>query len=146
MKRESLHHRHLTLVASMLACIVSATAIGPAVAQQAPAKWKPSRESITVSAAPTKNYRMVLTGSHLGEALVVTASIPVPYSDLNLAKEPDATELGRRIHVAAHLVCQQLDLKYPPALYPILDGFDCEHTAAADGMAVADQIIAAAKS
>ena len=146
MKTESLHHRHLTLAASLLACIGLASAIGPAVAQQATASWKPSRESITVSAMPKKNYRMVLSGSHLGEAFVVTASMPVPYSDLDLAKEPGATELGRRIHVAAHLVCQQLDLKYPPLLYPILEGFDCEHDAAADGMAAADQIIAAKRS
>jgi UrcA family protein len=142
MKTKSLHHRHLTLVA--LASI--GLAIGPAVAQQAPAKWKPGRESITVSAAPLKNYRMILSGSRLGEAFAVTASIPVPYSDLDLAKEPGATEFGRRIHVAAHLVCEQLDLKYPPALYPILEGDDCEHTAASDGMDQANQIIAKARS
>ena len=89
---------------------------------------------------------MALTASHLGKAFMVSASIPVPYSDLDLAKEPGAAELGRRIRVAAHLVCRQLDLKYPPALYPILEGDDCERTAAMDGMSRADQIIAAAKS
>lgn len=142
MKKETLHYRHLALAA--LAGM--AIAIGPAVAQEAPAKWKPGRESITVSGKPMKNYRMVLSGSHLGEAFAVTASIPVPYSDLDLAKEPGAAELGRRIHVAAHLVCQELDRKYPPALYPILEGGDCEHDAATDGMAAADQIIAAKRS
>ncbi len=142
MKTQSLRHGHLTLVA--LASI--GLAIGPAVAQQAPTQWKPGRESITVSGKPLKNYRMVLSGSRLGEAFAVTASMPVPYSDLDLAKEPGAAELGRRIHVAAHLVCQELDLKYPPALYPILEGGDCEHDAATDGMAAANQAIAAAKS
>jgi UrcA family protein len=146
MKREALHHIRLMLVAIMLASIGLAVANGPAVAQQTQAKWKPSLESVTVSAAAAKNYRVILSGSHLGEAFVVTASMPVPYSDLDLAKEPGATELGRRIHVAAHLVCLQLDLKYPPALYPILEGDDCERTAAVDGMSRADQIIAAAKS
>jgi len=146
MKKEALHHRHLMLVAITLASIELAIANGPAVAQQTQARWKPSLESVTVSAAANKNYRIVLSGSHLGEALVVTASMPVPYNDLDLAKEPGATELGRRIHVAAHLVCLQLDLKYPPALYPILEGDDCERTAAVDGMSRADQIIAAAKS
>jgi UrcA family protein len=121
-------------------------AIGPAAAQDAPLKWKPGRESITVSGKPVKNYRMILSNSHLGEAFAVTASIPVPYSDLDLAKEPGAAELGRRIHVAAHLVCQQLDLKYPPALYPILEGGDCERDATSDGMAAANQVIAAKRS
>ena len=146
MKKEALHHKHLMLVAIMLASIGWAIATGPAVAQQAQTRWKPSLESVTVSAAAAKNYRVILSSTHLGEAFVVTASMPVPYSDLDLAKEPGATELGRRIHVAAHLVCQELDRKYPPALYPILEGFDCEHDAAADGMATADQIIAAKRS
>jgi UrcA family protein len=146
MKKESLHYKHFTLAGIMLAFTGLAIANGPAVAQQTPEKWKPALESVTVSAAPAQNYRVVLSGSHLGEAFIVTASMPVPYSDLDLAKEPGAVEFGRRIHVAAHLVCQQLDMKYPPALYPILDGFDCEHTAALDGMSRANLIIAAAKS
>lgn len=141
MKKEAPHH--LMLAAIGLASIGLAN--GPAVAQQAP-RWKPSLESVIVSAAAAKNYRVVLSGSHLGEAFIVTASIPVPYNDLNLAKEPDAAELGRRIHVAAHLVCLELDTKYPPALYPILEGDNCEHTAATDGMSRANEVIAAAKS
>ena len=146
MKKEAPHRKHLMLVAIMLASIGLAIANGPAVAQQTQVRWKPSLESVTVSAAPAKNYRVILSSTHLGEAFVVTASMPVPYSDLDLAKEPGAAELGRRIHVAAHLVCLQLDIKYPPSLYPILEGDDCEHTAAMDGMSRADQIIAAAKS
>ena len=146
MKKETLHHKHLMLAAIILASIGWTIATGPAVAQQAQTRWKPSLESVTVSAAAAKNYRVVLSSTHLGEAFIVTASMPVPYNDLDLAKEPGAAELGRRIHVAAHLVCRELDLKYPPALYPILEGDDCERTAAMDGMSRADQIIAAAKS
>jgi UrcA family protein len=143
MKRLSLSR--LGLVAFLLAVIAGATGTGPAFAQDAPTKWVPTRESITISAAPTRNYRVILTGSHLGEAIVVSASMAVPYSDLNLTRDPDAIEFGRRIHVAAHLVCRQLDVKYPPAQYPILDGFDCEHDAAVDGMQHADQVIASAR-
>ena len=117
----------------------------PAFAQQAAPKWVPTRESITISASPSRNYRIVLSASHLGQAFIVSASMPVPYSDLNLAQDPDAAELGRRIRVAAHLVCLQLDLKYPPVLYPILDGFNCEHDAATDGMSRADLVIASAR-
>jgi UrcA family protein len=135
----------LRLVAFVFAVIGWAIGTGPAVAQQAPTKWVPTRESITISASPTRNYRVILTGSHLGEAIVVSASMAVPYSDLNLTSDPDAAEFGRRIHVAAHLVCRQLDVKYPPAQYPILDGFNCEHDAAADGMTHADQVIASAR-
>jgi UrcA family protein len=146
MKKEALHHIHLMLVAIMFASIGLAIANGPAVAQQTQGRWKPSVESVTVSAAAAKNYRVILSSTRLGEAFAVTASMPVPYSDLDLAKEPGAAELGRRIHVAAYLVCRQLDIKYPPSLYPILEGDDCEHTAAMDGMSRANQIIAAAKS
>jgi len=141
MKTIALHH-----LASLIA--IAALANGPVYAQQAPPKWVPTRESITISAAPTRDYRIVFSASRLGEAFIVSASVPVPYSDLNLTRDPDATELGRRIHVAAHLVCQQLDTKYPPALYPIVDGasgMDCERAAAKDGMVDADKVIASAR-
>src|SRR5258708_2361626 len=119
MKKKSLHH--LTLVASMLAFTGLAIANEPALAQQTSAKWKPSVESVIVRAGPTKDWHMALTASHLGKAFMVSASIPVPYSDLDFAKEPDTTELGRRIHVAARLVCTELDNKYPPTQYPVLE-------------------------
>ena len=121
---------------------------GPALAQQAPAKWKPSVESVVVRAGRMKDWHMALSASHLGKAFMVSASIPVPYSDLDLAKEPDATELGRRIEVAARLVCEQLDTKYPPAQFPILEGYsglDCARTAAHDGLEQVSTIIASAK-
>jgi UrcA family protein len=146
--KTSLHHKHLVPAAVLFACVGLAS--GPVIAQQsttqqAPPKWNPRLESVIVSAMHAKNYRVILSSTHLGEAFLVTASMQVPYNDLNLARQPDADELGRRIHIAAHLVCVELDRKYPPALYPILDGFDCEHDAALDGMDRANQVIAAAK-
>jgi UrcA family protein len=125
--------------------MLASIAVGPALAQRATPRWKPGPESIIVSAAPAKNWRAILTASHLGNAFIISASMEVPYNDLDLAKEPDATELGRRIHVAAHIICQEMDLKYPPAQYPILDGFDCEHNTARDGMERADTVIASAR-
>jgi UrcA family protein len=151
--KKSLHNKRLMPAAIILAFIGLAS--GQAAAQQtqsqqpqakqAPPKWNPRLESVIVSAMHSKNYRLVLSSTRLGEAFVVTASMQVPYSDLNLVREADAAELGRRIHVAAHLVCQELDRKYPPQLYPILEGEDCEHNAAMDGMDRANQVIAAAK-
>jgi UrcA family protein len=135
----------------MLAALSSAGLIAgsaPALAQQAQARWKPRLESIIVSAAPVKNWREVLTASHLGSALVVSASIPVPYSDLDLANEPGSSEFGRRIQVAARLVCQELDTKYPPTRFPILDGYqgyDCVRVTAEEGMSRANLIIASAR-
>ena len=120
----------------------------PAVAQQTAPKWNPTLESVIVSGKLPKNYRVIVSNSRLGEAFVVSASMQVPYNDLNLARDTDATELGRRIHVAAHLVCLELDRKYPPTLYPIVDGSDgadCERAAAVDGMDSANKVIAAAK-
>ena len=142
MKKKSLHH--LKLVASMLAFTGLANA--PALAQSA--RWTPHVESIIVRAGAMKDWHMALTASHLGKAFMVSASIPVPYSDLDLAKEPDATELDRRIHIAARLVCEQLDNKYPPTQYPILEGYsglDCARVAARDGMEQINTIIASAK-
>lgn len=144
--KKTLHH--LVPAAMLFACIGLAS--GPAIAQQTsteqtPPKWTPSRESVIVSGMMPKNYRVILSSTRLGEAFVVTASMQVPYSDLNLVREADAAELGRRIHVAARLVCFELDRKYPPSLYPILQGDDCVHAAAEDGMDRANQVIAAAR-
>lgn len=138
MKTASLHQL-------ALAAIILCLGLAPATAQQARPRWNPTLEQVIVSAKVPKNYRVIMTNSRLGEAYIVSASMDVPYSDLDLAKEPDATEFGRRIHVAAHLVCQELDLKYPQTQYPILDGFDCEHDAAREGMERADLVIASAR-
>ena len=139
MKTTSLHH---LILAAIMTCIGPALATGPAFAQDAP-RWRPSLESVIISAQkPSRNYRLVLSNSRIGEAFLVTASIEVPYSDLDLAREPGATELDRRVHVAARLVCQQLDRKYPQAQYPILEGFDCAHEAAREGMERANLVIA----
>jgi UrcA family protein len=143
MKTTSLHH---LMLSAITAFIGSALAGGPALAQQATPRWKPSLESVIISAQKSnRNYRLVLSNSRIGEAFLVSASMEVPYSDLDLAKEPDADELGRRIHVAARLVCQQLDRKYPQTQYPILEGFDCVQDAAREGMERADMVIASAK-
>ena len=147
MKTHSLRHQHLVLVALMLACIGLA-APGPARAQQARPNWKPRLESIIVHAGAMKDWHMALTASHLGQAFVVSASIPVPYSDLDLGQEPGATELGRRIQVAARLICQELDNKYPPAQFPILEGYsdgDCARLATKDGMEQVNTVIASAR-
>jgi UrcA family protein len=146
MKKESFRRKHPMLITIMLASTALTSA--PALAQQTPARWRPSVESIIVRAGPMKDWRLALTASHLGKAMMVSASIPVPYSDLNLAKEPDATEMGRRIEVAARLVCVELDNKYPPTQYPVLEGYsgyDCARVAARDGMEQVNTIIASAK-
>ena len=91
---------------------------------------------------------MALTASHLGKAFAVSATIPVPYDDLNLVREEDATELGRRVQVAARLVCQELDTKYPPTQFPIIEGYsgqECVRVTARDSMEQANMVIASAK-
>ena len=142
----SLHPKHLMLAVPMLASVGLATA--PASAQPAKARWTPQLESIVVKAGALKDWRRALTASHLGKAFAVSATIPVPYADLDLVKEEDAAELGRRVQVAARLVCQQLDSKYPPALFPIIEGYsgsDCVRVTARDSMEQANMVIASAK-
>lgn len=143
---KTLHHHYFAFVAVLLAS--AAFAAAPAAAQPAKARWAPRVESIVVTAGATKDWRMALTASHLGKAFAVSASIPVPYGDLDLAQEPDAAELGRRVHVAARLVCQELDSKYPPMQFPILQGYsgqECVRVTARDSMEQADMVIASAK-
>jgi hypothetical protein len=56
--------------------------------------------------------------------------------------------LGRRIQVAARLVCHELDVKYPPTQYPIVEGYqgaDCVRATANDSMSQANVIIASAR-
>jgi|SRR6516225_9633745 UrcA family protein len=130
----------------LLAAAGLAATIPPALAQQQAApKWRPIPEMIVVSANPVKNWQGLLTGTHFTSALSVSASLSVPYGDLNLARTPDADELDRRINVAAGLVCHQLDLKYPETQYPKLAGDDCFSGAVQDGLARANLIIAAAR-
>jgi UrcA family protein len=138
---KTLHH---LLLAAFLTCI--AVPNGPALAQQAAPRWKPGLESVIISAQkPMRNYRLVLSSSRLGEAFFISASIDVPYNDLDLAQDVGAEELDRRIHVAARLVCEQLDRKYPPTQYPILEGDNCVPDAAREGMERANLVIANAR-
>jgi UrcA family protein len=138
---KTLHHLILTVIIAAIGAPNT-----PALAQQAPAKWKPTLESVIISAQkPMRNYRLVLSSSRLGEAFFVSASINVPYNDLNLVQDMGAEELDRRIHVAARLVCQQLDRKYPQSQYPVLEGVDCVQDAAREGMDRANAVIASAR-
>ena len=146
MKRKSLHH--LMLASLILAPVAGTFAAGPALAQPAQPRWRPRLETIIVRAAPTKDWHIALTASHLGRAFMVSASIPVPYSDLDLGRQPDADELGRRIQVAARLVCQELDRKYPPTQFPIVEGYadgDCAREATRDSMEQVNIVVASAR-
>jgi UrcA family protein len=139
--------KHLMPAAILVASIglTSRQAVGQQT-QQTPPTWRPSLETVIVEAAKLKNYRLVMSSTRIGEVFAVTASLQVPYSDLHLATATDAAELQRRIGVAARLVCLELDAKYPPSMYAIVEGDNCEQTAAKDGMDRANQAIAAAKN
>lgn len=144
MKNKLLHCS--TFTATMFAVIGLGLANGSAAAQERPATRKAPIATITVTAAPYRNLgeisRLTVQGHKF---LVISASIPVPYSDLDLAQAPGATELGRRINVAARIACQQLDIKYPPHIYAVMGTDDCQRNAANGGMAEANVVIAAAR-
>ena len=142
----SLFQKRLVLMVLVLAS-AGLTAL-PASAQRSTARWSPRVESIVVKAGAMKNWRAALSASHLGRAFAVSASMPVPYADLDLVKDDDATELGRRVQVAARLVCQELDNKYPPMQFPILEGYsgqECVRVTARESMQEADMVIARAR-
>src|SRR3954464_14240076 len=81
---------HQLLLAAVIGPTALASASGPALAQDATQKWKPSLEQVIISAKAPRNYRVVLSNSRLGEAFIVSASMEVPYNDLNLTRDPDA--------------------------------------------------------
>ena len=145
MEKLSLHRKHHILSARVLAFIGLTLASGPAfAAQQAPINWKAPMATITVTTAPLPNLQELERISIFGSKfLVVSASIPVPYSDLNLTQDAGTAELGRRINMAAHLACEQLYIKYPPNMYPVMGTDDCERKAADGGRADAGSVIAA---
>ena len=108
----SLFHKRLVLVAVVLAS-AAITAL-PATAQtRSTARWAPRIESITVKAGAMKNWRAALTASHLGKAFAVSASMPVPYADLDLVKSEDAGMIVEAIRAASKgepFVSAELDL------------------------------------
>jgi UrcA family protein len=144
MKTKSLHRS--IFAATMFAVLGLAFASGSTAAQEKAAAKRLPMATITVTAAPYRNIpeisRMTVQGHNF---LVVSASVPVPYSDLNLAQATGADELGRRIRVAARMACQQIDMKYPPHIYAQIGTDDCQRNAADTGMAEANIAIAAAR-
>ena len=146
MKRKSLHN--IMLASLLLGPVAGTFAADPALAQPAQPRWRPRVEAIIVRAAPSKDWHIALSSSHLGKAFMVSASIPVPYSDLDLSRQPDADEMDRRIQIAARLVCQELDNKYPPTQFPLIEGYsgiECARQAARDGRSQITTILASAQ-
>ena len=143
MEKVLLRRKRLVLLAAVFAFVGATLASEPARAQQRSPR---PMATITVTAAPIGNLREIQRLTVQGNKfLAVSASIPVPYGDLNLAQTSGATELGRRVKVAARMACQQLDNAYPSYIYPVIGTDDCEKTAADNGLAEAGSVIAAAK-
>lgn len=142
MEKVSLRRKHLVLLAAVLAFGGWTTTSEAASASR---NAKPMA-TITVTAAPIGNLREIQRLTVQGNKfLAVSASVPVPYGDLNLSQPAGASELGRRVRVAANMACQQLDFAYPPHIFPVIGTDDCVKTAAENGMAEAGSVIAAAK-
>lgn len=102
--------------------------------------------TITVTAAPIGNLREIQRLTVQGNKfLAVSASVPVPYSDLNLTQSAGANELNRRVKLAARMACDQLDAAYPPYIYAIIGTDDCVKVASDNGLAEAGAVVAAAR-
>lgn len=143
MEKVSLRRKHLVLLAAILAFGGSART---GDAASAPSRNAKPMATITVTAAPIGNLREIQRLTVQGNKfLAVSASVPVPYGDLNLSQMAGASELNRRVKVAARMACDQLDQAYPPHIYPVIGTDDCVKTAAENGLAEAGSVIAAAK-
>lgn len=139
MEKVSLRRKHFVLLAAALALGM------PAQAQQTSRNSKPIA-TITVTASPIGNLREIQRLTVQGNKfLAVSASIPVPYGDLNLAQQGGVSELNRRIKVAANMAGDQLDMAYPPTIYAVIGTDDCVKVAAENGLAEAGRVVASRK-
>lgn len=140
MEKLLLRRKHLVQLAAVLA-FGSALPGEPVHAQSRNSK---SIATITVTAAPIGNLRELQRLTIQGQKfLAVSASIPVPYGDLNLMQQAGVSELDRRVKVAARMACEQLDTAYPPYIYAVIGGDDCVKVAADNGLAEAERVVAA---
>jgi len=77
---------------------------------------------------------------------VLSLSRTVSFADLDLSTESGATELKKRIMYGALAACDDLEAQYPSNIYvPVPAGQNCPDTTARAGLAVADEVISAAK-
>ena len=77
---------------------------------------------------------------------IVSLTRHIGFSDLDVTQESGAAELRNRISTAAKESCQQIETDYPSAVYPPdPPDQDCVKSATDGAMAIAAQVIAAAK-
>jgi UrcA family protein len=77
---------------------------------------------------------------------VLSLSRTVSFADLDLSTESGAIELKKRIMYGALAACDDLEAQYPSNIYvPVPAGQNCPDTTARAGLAVADEVISAAK-
>lgn len=140
MEKLLLRRKHLVQLAAVLAFGL-ALPDGPAQAQSRNSK---QIATITVTAAPIGNLhelqRLTVQGQKF---LAVSASIPVPYGDLNLLQQTGVNEFDRRVKIAARMACEQLDTAYPPYIYAVIGGDDCVKVASDNGLAEVEKVVAA---
>jgi UrcA family protein len=69
----------------------------------------------------------------------IMVSRTVGYDDLDLSKSSDRARLNRRIDIAAHIACRELDNRFPPSVYvPVSGSEDCVGNARREALAMAD--------
>ncbi|HVN00955.1 MAG TPA: UrcA family protein [Caulobacteraceae bacterium] len=77
---------------------------------------------------------------------VLSLARTVSFADLDLSTDAGATEFKKRIMYNALAACDELEAEYPSNIYvPVPAGQNCPDTTARAGLAVADEIISAAK-
>ena len=103
-------------------------------------------EEITV-VAPEVVRRPAERGRHGQRIEVLSLTRKVSYADLDLTTSSGADELRNRINRVSREACRQLDAQAPsrPGT-PSASAQRCEQNARVEALAVADQLVAAAKA
>jgi UrcA family protein len=137
------------LMLGAIAVVGSAAAGLPAPAQNAPAK-SPAPLASAVTVVAPEVVRRPTTGTtrfHGSPVEVLSLQKVAEFGDLDLTTDAGVGTFHKRIRATAQAACAQLESEYPSRTYvPVPASQNCSQTATRSAMAVADEIVAAARA
>jgi UrcA family protein len=147
--RLRLKHGAIAILGAMAGSVLTSTS--PALAQPAPAAPPPqtaTAAAITVVAPRVVRHEVSGPARFAGSPVeVLSLQRAVSFADLDLTTQDGVDEFQKRIMYGALAACDQMEAEYPSNIYvPVPANQNCPDTTARQAMAVANEIIAAARS
>ncbi len=123
----------------LLTGVAAALVMGAAGAANAQGYYDEERVIVRPS-SPIYGNRSLPSTRGAGDRLI-SVSLPVNISDLDLSSLADREELAYRVHMTAVEVCSRLDSRYPRTLFPAdTDSRTCIRDASNNAIAMAHDI------